>query len=74
MKSDLEQQKYIIADMTSNRLNDANNKFLERDKMYEERISSLRLENYNFSNNLIKKTEELNIQWDKLEHIKRRNI
>ena len=70
MKSDLEQQKYIIADMTSNRLNDANNKFLERDKMYEERISSLRLENYNFSNNLIKKTEELNIQWDKLEHIK----
>ena len=50
MKSDLEQQKYIIADMTSNRLNDANNKFLERDKMYEERISSLRLENYNFFN------------------------
>ena len=70
VKSDLEQQKYIIGDMTSNRLNEANNKFLERDKMYDERISSLRLENYNFSNNLIKKTEELNIQWDKLEHIK----
>ena len=70
IKSDLEQQRYIIADMTSNRLTEANNKFLERDKMYEERISSLRLENYNFSNDLIKKTQELNIQWDKLEHIK----
>ena len=70
VKSDLEQQKYIIGDMTSSRLTDANNKFLERDKLYEERINSLRLENYNFSNDLIKKTEELNIQWDKLEHIK----
>ena len=49
VKSDLEQQKYIIGDMTSSRLTDANNKFLERDKLYEERINSLRLENYNFS-------------------------
>jgi len=70
VKSDLEQQRYTIGEMTSNRLNEANNKFLERDKMYDERISNLRLENYNFSNNLIKKTEELNIQWDKLENIK----
>ena len=69
-KSDFENQKIVISDMTSIRLNEAERKNLDRNYTIEKQMDNLRLENYNFSNNLIKKTEELNIQWDKLENIK----
>ena len=69
-KSDFENQKIIINDMTSIRINEAEKGNLERIYVMEKQLENLRLENYNFSNNLIKKTEELSIQWDKLENIK----
>ena len=69
-KSDFENQKIIINDMTSIRINEAEKGNLERIYVIEKQLENLRLENYNFSNNLIKKTEELSIQWDKLENIK----
>ena len=69
-KSDFENQKIIINDMTSIRINEAEKGNLERIYIMEKQLENLRLENYNFSNNLIKKTEELSIQWDKLENIK----
>ena len=68
--SDFENQKIVINDMTSIRINEAEKNNLERIYVMEKQMENLRLENYNFSNNLIKKTEELNIQWDKLENIK----
>ena len=70
IKTEIEKQKIFINEITSNRINESNKKCLERSNKLEERIDNLRLENYNFSNDLIKKTEELKIQWDKLENIK----
>ena len=70
IKTEIENQKIFINEITSNRINESNKKCLERSNKLEERIDNLRLENYNFSNDLIKKTEELKIQWDKLENIK----
>ena len=70
IKTEIENQKIFINEITSNRINESNKKCLERSHKLEERIDNLRLENYNFSNDLIKKTEELKIQWDKLENIK----
>lgn len=70
IKTEIENQKIFINEITSNRMNESNKKCLERSNKLEERIDNLRLENYNFSNDLIKKTEELKIQWDKLENIK----
>ena len=70
IKTEIENQKIFINEITSNRINESNKQCLERSNKLEERIDNLRLENYNFSNDLIKKTEELKIQWDKLENIK----
>ena len=69
-RSDFENQKIVINDMTSIRINEAEKGNIERIYVLEKQMDNLRLENYNFSNKLIKKTEELNIQWDKLENIK----
>ena len=70
-KSELETQKYFIAEITSTRLNEVEKKCQNRQKDYEERINALRVENFTLSNNLIKQTEELNIQLDKLENTKK---
>ena len=70
-KNELENQKYIISDLTSARLTEVENNCKNRQKDYEERINKLRVENYTLSNNLKKQTEELNIQLDKIENIKK---
>ena len=70
-KSELENQKYIISDLTSARLKEVENNCINRKKDYEDRFNAMRVENYTLSNNLKKQTEELAIQFDKLEHIKK---
>ena len=70
VKLELDNQKNFVSDMTSKRLTEEEKKCLERSKKLEEGLDNIKLENYNFSNNLIKKTEEIQIQWDKLENIK----
>lgn len=69
--SDFENHRIILNDMISIRLNEGEKKNLEQVYGIEKQIENLRLENYNFSSNLIKKTEELNIEYDKLENIKK---
>ena len=70
-KTELEKERIRANDLINqkNILNDE--KCLERIKGIEDKIKDMRIENYNYSSNLIKKTEEINIQWEKLENIKK---
>ena len=68
-KSDFENQKFIINDMLAIRLRNEEKKNLERNFALEKQMENLKLDNYNLSNNLIKKMEELQIQYEKLENV-----
>lgn len=46
--------------MTSKRLTEEEKKCLERSKKLEEGLDNIKLENYNFSNNLIKNRRNTN--------------
>ena len=70
IKVELETEKMKMNEIISQKINGNDEKCLERKKNVEEIIKDMRMENYKYSDDLIKKTEELKIQWDKLENIK----
>ena len=70
IKVELDTEKMKMNEIISQKVNENEEKCLERKKNIEEIIKDMRMENYKYSDDLIKRTEELKIQWDKLENIK----
>ena len=69
-KTEMEKERIMTNDLINQKNIIYDEKCLERINSIEDKIKDMRMENYNYSNNLIKKTEEISIQWEKLENIK----
>ena len=55
-------------------IKDLENKYKERNDIFEERINSLRMENGKYSNDLVEKCNELENRWSTIDDIIRKNI
>ena len=69
-KTELENERIKSNDLVNQKFLQFDEKCEERNKSIGEQIKNMRMENYNYSTDLIKKTEEISIQWEKLENIK----
>ena len=69
-QTDLENMKVQTKGLISEKYLESEKKCLERNKNVEELIKEMRLENYKYSTDLINKTEDIKIDWEKLENIK----
>jgi hypothetical protein len=58
-------------DIISKKYLENDERCLERKKNVEEIIKDMRMENYKYSNDLIEKTNELKIEWEKLDNIQK---
>ena len=70
-KVEIETEKVNIMDIISKKNLENEEKCLERKKNVEEIIKDMRMENYKYSNDLIEKTNELKIEWEKLDNIQK---
>ena len=70
-KVEIETEKVKIMDNISKKNLENDEKCLERKKNVEEIIKDMRMENYKYSNDLIEKTNELKIEWEKLDNIQK---
>ena len=58
-----------ITNYFDTQIKDIDNKYKERIDIIEERINSMRIENGNYSTNLIEKTKELNEKFEKIDEV-----
>ncbi len=69
-KTGLENGRILTNEMINKKSIEIDEKCLGRNNIVEDKIKDMKIENYKYSNDLLSKTDDLKVQWEKLESMK----